>query len=378
MYFLFLFIFISSKQRINDSENKLFHINEKIKSKSETPTIILVDYLQEGYWSSYRINDRSDWKVTANNEHSQAANAVEGPVRNIIDGNRGTYWHTRWKTTEEGNHDDRPGNTGSYQITIDLGKETTFRAFSYTPREKGNEGWQNGNIQNYEFYVANSKEELDNKVQNNEYLSKGRFEYTKQETSTDKTSLVIYGVPETGRFISLLYVDPGTSHGSCSEFNLYSNPSATPPMTPSPSMTPLPTEPEKIPDPTYIENKDCDTDGRVERVINQTEPIMLTINVSLFENIDHNDDGGAIHVINAGIQCDGNIFRQCTSTKAGGAIYVKNDYDFLNQLTFVNLEINKCTAEYGGGIFISTTSNKNPVIIKACKFDGNTALTKEN
>lgn len=292
------------------------------------------------------------------------------------DDNRETYWHTKWGTAT-GGHDDRPGGEGPYHFIIDLGEETTFRAFSYTPRQKGNDGWQNGNILHYEFYIATSKEEIENKITSNEYLYKGDFEYTHATDSTDKTSLVVFAVPETSRFIALRSVEHG-GHSSCSEFNLYTNPLLTQSPTPEASQTPLPTEPEKVPDPTIIKDENVDQNKRVDRDISNAESVLLKIEVSLFENIDHTDNGGAIRVINAGIQCNKNHFNMCTSTIAGGAIYVKNDYDFLTLLSFEGLEIKNCKAQYGGGIFIHTTSNKNPVSIKSCLFESNTALSTES
>ena len=355
-------------------------------SPKPTPMIIMVDFQNEGYWAPYRITDRSKWQATANSEETKDTTKVEGPIQHIYDGTREKYWHTRWGSGS-GNHDDRPGGTGPYHFIIDLGEETTFRAFSYTPRVKGSDGWQNGNILHYEFYIAESKEEIENKISSDNYLYKGDFQYTHQQTSTDQTSLVVFSLPETSRFIALRSIDHG-GHASCSEFNLYTDPPASPEptqspsphpsVTPEPSQTPLPTEPEKVPDPTIIKEENRDENRRVDRIINQTESVMLKIEVSLFEKINHPDDGGAIHVINAGIQCNGNHFDQCTSTKAGGAIYVNNDYDFLTLLSFEHLEIKNCVAQCGGGIFIRTTSNKNAVNIKSCQFESNTASATEN
>lgn len=104
---------------------------------------------------------------------------------------------------------------------------------------------------------------------------------------------------------------------------------------------------------------------------------MLTIKVTEFINISHTKNGGAIHVENAGITCDGNKFDSCISDTAGGAIYVKNTYYFLNLLLFENLEITKCKAEYGGGMYIYSDSAKNTVTIKKCIFTKNTALSED-
>ncbi|KAK8845256.1 hypothetical protein M9Y10_021449 [Tritrichomonas musculus] len=209
------------------------------------PMITLVNYSDEGYWSSYRINDRSNWIVTANSEQTTEA-GIEGPVTNIIDGQRETIWHSQYNGGQVGSHDDRPQATDPFQFTIDLGQETTFRAFSYTPRQnRGSSGSQNGIFLHYEFYVADTKDELDTKIQERNYISNGDFEYTSQVSSTDLTSLVIYPEPKIGRFIALLSVNHD-GYATCSEFNLYSDPPATPHETPLPSATPLPPCNERI------------------------------------------------------------------------------------------------------------------------------------
>ncbi|KAK8883816.1 hypothetical protein M9Y10_042915 [Tritrichomonas musculus] len=171
------------------------------------PMITLVNYSDEGYWSSYRINDRSNWIVTANSEQTTET-ANEGPVTNIIDGQRETIWHSKYNEVQAGSHDDRLQETDPFQFTIDLGQETTFRAFSYTPRQNhAASGSQNGIFLHYEFYVADTKEELDTKIQERNYISNGDFDYMSQVSSTDLTSLVVYPEPKIGRFIALLSVN---------------------------------------------------------------------------------------------------------------------------------------------------------------------------
>lgn len=116
---------------------------------------------------------------------------IEGPAIYIIDGNSSTFWHSKYNNDgySELMHEGDP-----YQITIDLKTETTFRAFSYMPRQFG-ENWK---FRHYEFYVAQTKDELDAKILNSNYSSKGDINYT-----SILSTLVIFPYPETGRYISL-------------------------------------------------------------------------------------------------------------------------------------------------------------------------------
>lgn len=59
---------------------------------------------------------------------------MEGPISNIIDGTSPYIWYSKYDSKQEGGHDERKEKNDPFQITIDLGKEVTFRAFSYMPR----------------------------------------------------------------------------------------------------------------------------------------------------------------------------------------------------------------------------------------------------
>ena len=63
---------------------------------------------------------------------------------------------------------------------------------------------KNGRFRYYEFYVAQTKDELDTKILNSNYSSKGDINYT-----SFLSALVIFPYPETGRYISLRSFDHG-------------------------------------------------------------------------------------------------------------------------------------------------------------------------
>lgn len=92
------------------------------------PAVNMIDFMPQV--------DRSDWTVTVSSEERGDWG------RNAIDGNQGTYWHTRWQR-------DIPEHP--HFIQVDMKKTMTLKGFTYLPRQDNN---SNGNIRNYEFYVS--------------------------------------------------------------------------------------------------------------------------------------------------------------------------------------------------------------------------------
>ena len=89
--------------------------------------------------------DRSEWSVSVSSEQ---ANAGEGGVK-AIDGNHSTIWHTRWQS-------DVPVHPHYFQV--DMSEATEFEGFTYLPRQ---DGLENGNIKDYEFYISTDGDNWD-------------------------------------------------------------------------------------------------------------------------------------------------------------------------------------------------------------------------
>lgn len=64
------------------------------------------------------IIDRSNWTATASSEHSPTG--VEGPASNVLDGDPGTYWHSKWSDRDE--VIDNP----PYELIIDTHDDNTY------------------------------------------------------------------------------------------------------------------------------------------------------------------------------------------------------------------------------------------------------------
>ena len=85
--------------------------------------------------------NRSGWTITADSVELAAANR---PAEHAIDGNNGSFWHTKWQGSPDPPH--------PHWITIDLGSVRTISGFKYLPRQSG----QNGRIASYQFFVSTS------------------------------------------------------------------------------------------------------------------------------------------------------------------------------------------------------------------------------
>ena len=87
-----------------------------------------------------RSLDRSGWRILSCDSEEPYGN---GLVKNILDGNPTTMWHTSWYTVT---------TRHPHEFVIDLGRSEVISGFRYLPRQNG----QNGRIKDYEFYLSNS------------------------------------------------------------------------------------------------------------------------------------------------------------------------------------------------------------------------------
>lgn len=88
---------------------------------------------------TYNYAARTGWTVTADSQETSAAN---NPASNVLDGQPGTIWHTRY------------GGTVAplpHWIRIDQGAQSTVKGLSYLPRQDGG----NGRIGQYTVQASN-------------------------------------------------------------------------------------------------------------------------------------------------------------------------------------------------------------------------------
>ena len=125
-----------------------------------------------------------------------------------------------------------------------------------------------------------------------------------------------------------------------------------------------------------IEENECSSENRCDVTNNEPRPIHVYINISKFDGFNKTtEDGGAIHLIDCGITCTDTPFKNCESKNGGGgAIYVKNELDYINNISLVDLTFENCKAQYGGAVYIYSSSSRVPVKVLNCKFNNNEVI----
>lgn len=205
-----------------------------------------------------------------------------------------------------------------------------------------------------------------------------KFEFVhvmKQRTGTKASSLSI------GNLFLLHAQIPATST-PMPTFTASQSPSKSP--SPSPSFSPSisPTEeflPTQIPITDVCEKgSHCSYEGSLDN------PVLVTINMSLFSSIQSNENGGAILLKNAGLVCTSISFSNCktnsdgkegdsSSSGGGGGICIMNDIEMNNSVSIKEANFTKCKAGYGGAVFIYSKSISSKISILDCYFASNEA-----
>lgn len=138
----------------------------------------------------------------------------------------------------------------------------------------------------------------------------------------------------------------------------------------SPSMEPK----ENLPqcgffDDDFILLDDCNYTA------NKKKLIYIYLLVSNFTNYEKDLDGSAVPLVYCGIHYYYTFYIDCVShSGGGGAIYIKNTFDMINNATFINVSFINCSANYGGAAFIYSSSELFDVSFFNCYFESNKAL----
>lgn len=114
-------------------------------------------------------------------------------------------------------------------------------------------------------------------------------------------------------------------------------------------------------------NGNCNQKYRCDQHIYEEEKTNLVIQQSTFNDFQSDSDGGALSLINCGLECKSTTtFRDCTTREGGGAIYFKDEYSVGNTFYIEKATFHNCKATYGGAIYIYTANDF--VTIKNCDF----------
>jgi len=123
-----------------------------------------------------KLDHRAKWKVTAS-----SFEPGEGEPGNAIDGQNGTFWHSRWsKDVPEHPH----------WLAVDFGKTLNVAAVTVVPRQGSN---SNGRVKDFEIYVSSDGKQWGAPV------AKGTWKNNKGEEQTAKLK-----TPATGRYLKFV------------------------------------------------------------------------------------------------------------------------------------------------------------------------------
>lgn len=158
--------------------------------------------------------DRTGWTARADSYQNETG-ASDGNAPNLIDGNTGSIWHTRYD--DNGN-----GKTRTpYNVVFDLGKPTTFQCFSWTQRSSGG---NNGRTKDFTLYYSDSATALDFDAAGWTELKSGQFQQ-------DGTTYVPLDAPCTARQLKLVSKKHWANHAGGAEFNLHAEKDPTAGLT---------------------------------------------------------------------------------------------------------------------------------------------------
>jgi len=118
--------------------------------------------------------DRTAWKVL----HADSEHPGEGEAVHAIDGNTGTYWHTKWGQGEPSH---------PHEIRIDLGHTYELEGIYYLPRQD----MENGRIDRYRLYASKDGKRWEKSI------DEARFE------NSNRKQAILFSKPVTSRFIRL-------------------------------------------------------------------------------------------------------------------------------------------------------------------------------
>ncbi|KAB7789955.1 discoidin domain-containing protein [Bifidobacterium leontopitheci] len=151
--------------------------------------------------------DRTGWEASASSAETSGENS---PASNAIDGNTSTIWHSQYSS---GNIQLRTG----HWLMLALGKETTFKAFSYTPRPSG----ANGNVKGYKLMYSNDTT-APSATDANAWTEAKSGEFTYDGVNPIYVNLDSAVTARYVKFVPTSSVN-GAKFAGCAEFNLYAD-----------------------------------------------------------------------------------------------------------------------------------------------------------
>jgi thiol-disulfide isomerase/thioredoxin len=149
----------------------------------QTPTDFLA-FLNRAVVKPVDFGNRKGWQVVRMD--SQEVAREDGRGTNVLDGDGNSIWHTEWSARSP-----QP----PHEIVIDLGQSRKVAGVRYLPRQ----GHPNGRIQEYEFFVSNSPENLGPPVAQGSFPNEGTEKRVRFKTSQQGRYIGLRALSEVNR-----------------------------------------------------------------------------------------------------------------------------------------------------------------------------------
>jgi beta-galactosidase len=139
-----------------------------------------------------KLDRRAKWKVSVSSFEKG-----EGDAGNAVDGQNGTFWHSRYSGKVEAH---------PHWLAVDFGKPLTVASVTVLPRQDGN---SNGRIKDYEIYVSTDGKAWGAAVAKGTWKNSGNEQTAKFKTPVSSRYLKLVALSEvTGqKFASIAELD---------------------------------------------------------------------------------------------------------------------------------------------------------------------------
>ena len=128
-----------------------------------------------------KLDHRAKWKVTASSYEKG-----EGEPGNAIDGQNGTFWHSRWS---------KDATEHPHWLVVDFGQPLTVASVTTLPRQGSN---ANGRVKDYEIYVSADGKQWGTPVAKGSWKNSGNEQTAK------------FKAPAKGRYLKLVALNEVT------------------------------------------------------------------------------------------------------------------------------------------------------------------------
>ncbi|KAK8899127.1 hypothetical protein M9Y10_001428 [Tritrichomonas musculus] len=129
---------------------------------------------------------------------------------------------------------------------------------------------------------------------------------------------------------------------------------------------------------TIKDHKETDEIKNKKEYTESTEKrVSVLVEQSTFKSFSSEKDGRLFKLKDIEVDFHDNKISNCEAVGgAGGAMYIENTNDVNYRISIKNIQFSNCKADYGGALYVYSTSSNGDILISFCRFSSNTASPK--